>query len=705
MAGFRSVQCPTALSAIILFTAGILSASPLFAECRAPEACLSCHEAIGHLDEEEILAAAEGSCDVGDFVRGFNMTRPRFIHRATELQDGRVLLTGGATKIWEITNTVDIYDPSDNSITPAAPMTVRRWSHTATALSDGRVLVVGGRTHISPFFGGEVLATAEIYDPATDTWTQTPGDLNVPRRSHSATLLPDGRVLIVGGGDSASTSSSLPIGEVEVFDPATGMFTVVGSLLTPRKAHSAVLLNDGTVLIAGGSSGKGNLFPTTSAEIYDPITNTSTEVGPMNFPHLAQNGAKMRDGRVLLAGSFDNPDHEGSGIITEDSEIYDPISQTFTVVDPMTMPRIDIGGLLLLDGTVLVAGGVATGDFPTVFHSSSEVFDPFENQWHVSGLMSTGRDEFSGLVLDNGRVLISGGFNLDPGPTLLDTIEIYTPGLVPQLHGLQNVVGDLPASAFRWGEFTRSLLLFTYSAMEERLAHGDPVRAMRAVLRWNRGLNRLMRYFIVDRDARRHLRSVSAVLTDTLKLKINPNEAPMVAADATPASGTEPLTVSFTGASSDPDGSISSTVWRFGDGSTSNELNPVHTYQCDGQYNATVQVADNQGAVASDSVTIDVSSAGGPITYDCDVQPVFDRVCTGCHGSSGGLSLQSCDTLLAGSDHGPVIDPGSKETSHLWQEIDSGGMPLVGGRLPQAEIDNIGAWIDSLDPADPNFCD
>lgn len=689
---------------LVLVTAVLFPAQRAAAECRAPQACIECHAIVGFPPPDEVAAAAEGSCEVGDFSRGQDLSEPRFIHRAAELPDGRVLLTGGARAIWQITNTVDVFDPSDNSIAPAATMSVRRWSHTATTLPDGRVLVAGGRTGLSstptsPFFG-VVLDTAELYDPATDLWSPT-GSMNVPRRSHTQTLLGDGRVLICGGGDATSTSQQMPIASCETYDPATGMFTMVGDMTTPRSAHSVNLLDDGTVLIVGGSNGQGTGSPTNLAEIYDPADDSFTAVGPANFPRLAQNGAKLRDGRVLLPASYYGP-----GGIRDEAEIYEPVSQIFTPVEPLFKQRIDIGGQPLLDGTVLVSGGVATGSYGAIFHSSSEVYDPASGQWKLSGIMSDGRDEFSGALLKDGRVLVTGGFTRDPGSRLLDSVELYSAGLTQQVAGLVNVVSDLPLSAFKGRGAGQMAVLDKVNAIGPKVGTAgsgavDYAMALDAADKLLRKIDKK----VSDPDATTLLYGIVQVLINSLNQQLSPNQPPTVMATATPDAGLEPLTVNFMSNASDPDGSIASTLWTFGDGDISNEPNPMHTYQCDGDYTARVQVADNEGAVASDEVGVMVQSAGGPVTYDCDVQPVFDANCISCHGSSAGLNLQSCENMQQGSNRGPVIDPGSKETSVLWIRIDDGTMPPQGGPLPDADIEGIGAWIDSLDPNDPDYCD
>jgi mono/diheme cytochrome c family protein len=680
------------------------------AECRAPEACIACHgiEDFGYPPPEVLESIAEGSCEVGDFTRGHDLSMPRFIHRVAELPDGRVLLTGGAYAIWRITNTVDLFNPDDNSIAPAAAMSVKRWSHTATALQDGRVLVTGGRTGLSTnpasSFFGVLLDTAELYDPFTDSWSPT-GSMNVARRSATQTLLPDGQVLICGGGDSVSTGSQMPIQSCETYDASTGMFTIVGDMTTPRTAHSVNLLHDGTALITGGSNGQGTGSPTNLAEIYDPSDDSFTAVGPSNFPHLAQTGANLRDGRVLLAASY-----YGTNGITNESEIYDPVSQIFTPVNPLFKQRIDIGGQPLLDGTILVAGGVATGGFGAIFHSSSEVYDPATGQWNLSGIMSDGRDEFSGALLRDGRVLVTGGFSRPPGQTtgsrVLDTVEIYSPGLTQQVNGLVNVVGDRPTSAFKGGSSGQMAVLDKVNAIGPKVGTaGSGAVNYEMALRAAGKLQKKIDKKVKDADARMQLHAIVQVLVNSLNQQLSPNLPPTVTAVATPDNGIEPLTVNFMSDTNDPDGSIASTLWTFGDGGISSDAHPIHTYQCDGDYSAKVQVTDNEGAVADDEVVVMVTSAGGPVTYDCDVQPVFNANCISCHGSSAGLNVQSCENLQQGSNHGPVVDPGSKETSVLWQRIDAGTMPPIGGRLPQSAIDGIGAWIDSLNPLDLDFCD
>ena len=181
--------------------------------------------------------------------------------------------------------------------------TERRY-HTATLLPDGRVLVAGGKGSINLS-----LASAEIYDPASGTWSDT-GSLSTGRFAHTATLLPDGRVLVAGGYNGGALS----LASAEIYDPASGTWSDTGSLSTDRDRHTATLLPDGTVLVAGGFNG-GYLA---SGEIYDPATGTWSDTNPLNTPRHYHTATLLPDGRVLVAGGYNSTDGD-----LDSAEIYD----------------------------------------------------------------------------------------------------------------------------------------------------------------------------------------------------------------------------------------------------------------------------------------------------------------------------------------------------------------------------------------------
>jgi WD40 repeat protein len=242
--------------------------------------------------------------------------------------------------------------------TATGSMTTDRAGHTATLLPDGRVLIVGGSD------GSIQLASAELYDPATGTFSPT-GSLATARDYHTATLLSDGRVLIAGGYDGSGYPAS-----AELYDPKTGTFSPTGSYPTARINHTAALLSDGRVLIAGGYSG----FETpslASAELYDPKTGTFSPTGSMATARIIHTAALLSDGRVLIAGGYSGSD--GSKGLAS-AELYDPKTGTFSPTGPLATARGVHTATLLPDGRVLIAGGMAQMSGPAL--GSAELYQP-----------------------------------------------------------------------------------------------------------------------------------------------------------------------------------------------------------------------------------------------------------------------------------------------------------------------------------------
>lgn len=264
-------------------------------------------------------------------------------HTATLLKDGKVLIVGGWTGRYELRRSAEIYDPAANTFTTTGNMVIERAGNTATLLADGRVLIAGGEDRRE-----NAIASAEIYDPATGKFTLT-GSMADPRGAHTATALKDGRVLIVGGGSGRYPSQTIHR-SAELFNPATGKFTSTGQTTVARHKHAAILLRSGKVLVVGGSDNRDWHGEYASAEIYDPALGTFTATGAMNTARfkLPAAVALLTNGRVLVAG--------GGPF----AELYDETTGTFTkVAGSLGAARFFASATLLPGGKTLITGGYA----------------------------------------------------------------------------------------------------------------------------------------------------------------------------------------------------------------------------------------------------------------------------------------------------------------------------------------------------------
>ncbi|HJW44374.1 MAG TPA: kelch repeat-containing protein [Geothrix sp.] len=232
------------------------------------------------------------------------MVQARYAHRAALLPDGRLLLTGGLPFTGSDVTALaacEIYDPAQQTFSPASPMSVPRAGHTATRLPDGRILVVGGQDSTCLFSCPiTIWQTAELYDPATGTFQPT-GAMSQRRFNHTATLLPDGRVL-VAGGTSPDTPDTDVSSLVEIYDPATGLFQAVGHMVRPRSQHTATLLGDGTVLMAGGQTYGENTLASATVEAFDPATGNSRLTSSDATTRYRHAAVRLASGPVLIVG-------------------------------------------------------------------------------------------------------------------------------------------------------------------------------------------------------------------------------------------------------------------------------------------------------------------------------------------------------------------------------------------------------------------
>lgn len=272
-------------------------------------------------------------------------------------------------------------------------LTTGRRQHTATLLPNGKVLVVGGQDENGVYF-----ASAELYDPANGTWATT-GSLASVRSTHTATLLHNGKVLVAGG---SSTSA-------EIYDPASGTWTTTGSLATNRRFHTATLLANGKVLVAGGTE-LGASGYLASAELYDPEIGTWTATGSLALARRAYTATLLANGRVLVAGG-----HGSAGDPPRSAELYDPASGTWVATGSLILSRYEHTATLLPNGMVLVAGGPGL---------QAELYNPASGTWQLTGSLATSRDSHTATLQPNGTVLVAGGGNSSP---ITSSAELYDP--------------------------------------------------------------------------------------------------------------------------------------------------------------------------------------------------------------------------------------------------------------------------------------
>lgn len=282
-------------------------------------------------------------------------------------------------------------------------MTGPRAAHTATLLPDGRVLVAGGFTA-----KGNSIESAEIFDPAAETFSPA-GNMSSPRSGHTATPLSNGKVLIAGGYNGIYLASA------ELYDPSTGTFTPAARMVTARSGHVAILLQNGRVLLAGGV-GTGWTF-LANAEIYDPGTNTFTATGNMLAARESHTSTLLADGKVLVAGG-----HRGrraAMTIYSSAEIYDPTTARFSATGDMTRIRHKHDAVLLADGRVMIVGGADERDGRPAY-TSTEIYNPSRGTFAAAGNMNSPRYKLQGttILLNNSKVLVAGG---------ADRAEVFDP--------------------------------------------------------------------------------------------------------------------------------------------------------------------------------------------------------------------------------------------------------------------------------------
>ena len=310
----------------------------------------------------------------GSVVPGTPMLEPRSGHSATLLPDGRLLIAGGMRRNQDFYRSAELYDPATGKFQPTGEMHIARVGHAAVLLRSGKVLIAGG------WIGHGCTDTAELYDPHTGTFTLLTAKMTALRGRPAATLLANGDVLITGGADHPNTSGGTA--SAELFHVSTLTFEAVGPMHAARISHTATLLRDGRVLVVGG---RGETV-TAVADLYDPARKWFTQTGNLITARYKHTAGLLPDGRVLIAGGSDDRDWSGA---LSSAEIYDPRTGKFSATSSLNDSRFKLPdeAARLASGPLLIAGGsrqveiynpatgkfsIASGELDGAWHYMSE---------------------------------------------------------------------------------------------------------------------------------------------------------------------------------------------------------------------------------------------------------------------------------------------------------------------------------------------
>jgi hypothetical protein len=358
------------------------------------------------------------------WVGGVNMVTGRTEALWSVLDDGTVLVTGGLDSNNTQLATAELYDYLTEAFTSTGDMSAARQQHRMVQLYTGKVLVTGG---LLTGTDNRALNSADLFDPVSKTFTlTTTGNpptlttMNHYRRLHRSTELADGTILITGGvGGSLVTSNSI-LRSAEIYDPATGTFTLTGSMVTARRSHQAILLRTGKVLIAGGYAPGTPSVLLNSAELYDPddgptgsFTATLNTMSAARAPFLTM----LPDGKVLVSN--------GSSTPNQAVDIYDPATNRFTSPGNELVARNNNRVTRLPGGKIMLVGGQTTSDPTPPVTDTAELYSHLIRTFTYTDSLITGRRNFVLANLANGRILVAGGAGSNDA--VLSSVELYTP--------------------------------------------------------------------------------------------------------------------------------------------------------------------------------------------------------------------------------------------------------------------------------------
>jgi N-acetylneuraminic acid mutarotase len=340
------------------------------------------------------------------------MSTARYLHSATLLSNGKVLVAGGMTGSTVLAS-AELYDPGTGKFTLTGSMQVPRLQHLAVLLPSGKVLVAGGTTYGNGPNGYGLTATAETYDPKTGLWTLVPS-MAYAHGSGTSTLLANGKVLVASGCTNyypcnLSTAA-------EFYDSSSNAWTPAGNLNSASTQHTATLLLSGKVLVAGGYNPDTPQILSRS-ELYDPASGAWTNAASLNGIRMTHAATLLSDGKVVVEGN-------ANGYIIQTSEIYDPVPGTWSLTGNYPIVFAYAQAVLLQNGKVLSAAGLQRRNTRSFGTTTTALWTESTGTWTTTGSLTNGRYYHTLTLLKNGKALAVGGWTAT-GPTA--ATEIYTP--------------------------------------------------------------------------------------------------------------------------------------------------------------------------------------------------------------------------------------------------------------------------------------
>ena len=363
------------------------------------------------------FALAASTAGAASWAPTGDLTTGRSGAAAVLLLDGRPLIVAGSNPVGgsHSLNSAEIFSPAAGMWSSGGALTTARQLHTATTLDSGKVLTAGGFDVELPPGTSQALKSAELYDPTANTWSPaTDMGLGQERSGHTATLLGDGRVFVAGGLGPYSINALM---STRIYKPASNSWSAGPTLTTGRFEHTATLLKTGKVLIVGGSAVSTSPTVLKSAERYDPRALPASQISPAGSTTDAREShtaTLLQDGRVLVVGGYD-----GTKVL-KTAELYDPYANSWKPAASLHGPREGQTATLLRDGRVLVAGGDA-GDTSI---KTTEIYNPATNSWSLGPSMTAAREGHIATGLPSGRVLAAAG--VDAAGNTLKSAELFS---------------------------------------------------------------------------------------------------------------------------------------------------------------------------------------------------------------------------------------------------------------------------------------